>query len=291
MNFNDLDSQHLLCRQDGHVALITLNRPDTLNALSLPLVAELHAALDVADQDPSVRSILLTGAGRAFSSGYDLDVEEEPPSTASEVLRHWWRIDLRSADRLWHMMTLSKPVVAAVDGWCLGGGFWYALAADVTLASERAVFGQPEVREIQNSSFLLPALVGWKHAHRYALTGDHFDATEAARIGAINEVVPHDELQERAFAFAQRVALVPPDSVRVNKAITIRGLEAMGLKAGMSMGAALSIIVHASTDSDDLAELRRIREEEGMRASLKHRDDPFRPEPGGPRSAPSSLNN
>jgi enoyl-CoA hydratase/carnithine racemase len=183
-----------------------------------------------------------------------------------------------------HIMELSKPVIAAVNGWCLGGGFWYSLACDITLASDQATFGQPEVRMISNSSFLFPALVGWKHAHRYALTGDHFDAAEAERIGMINEVVPHGELLDRTMALAHRLALVPPDSVRMNKAITAIGLETMGLRTATTVASALSAIVHSSTDSKDIAELYRIRRDEGMRASLKHRDDPFRPEPGGPRS-------
>jgi enoyl-CoA hydratase/carnithine racemase len=286
MTFVDQDVKSIQCTQDGPVAIISLNQPDSMNALSKQMSAELHAALDVAVADPSVRSIVLTGNGRAFSAGYNLEEEAELPKTASEMLRRWWDLDMHSPDRHWHIMNLEKPVVAAINGWCLGGGFWYALAADVTIASDRAVFGQPEVREIQNSTFLLPALVGWKHAHRYGLTGDHFDAAEAERIGVVNEVVEHDRLMEAAVAFGKRLALVPPDAVRINKAITARGLEVMGLRSAMTMASALSVIVHSSTDSPDIAELYRIRNEEGMRASLQHRDGPFLPEPGGPRSRP-----
>jgi len=106
------------------------------------------------------------------------------------------------------LMRLAKPIIAAVNGWCLGGGMWYALCSDITIASERAVFGQPEVREIQNSTFLLAALAGWKVAHRYALTGDHFDAAEALRIGIVNEVVAPDALMGAATALARRIALM-----------------------------------------------------------------------------------
>jgi enoyl-CoA hydratase/carnithine racemase len=163
---------------------------------------------------------------------------------------------------------------------------WYALCCDITIASERAVFGQPEVREIQNSTFLLAALAGWKVAHRYALTGDHFDAAEALRIGVVNEVVAPDELLTSATRLARRIALLPPDAVRINKAITTYGLEAMGLRIALDTSALFSVIAHASVDAPDLDELYRIRESEGLRASLAYRDDPFLPEPGGPRSKP-----
>ena len=205
---------------------------------------------------------------------------------ASDSLRHWWSIDLSSPERHFALMKLAKPVIAAVNGWCLGGGMWYALASDITIASENATFGQPEVREIQNSTFMLAALCGWKVAHRYALTGDHFDAAEAYRIGVVNEVVPHDQLMAAAQKIARRIALQPPDTVRLNKAITTYGLEAMGLHNAMNTASLISIIAHSSVDAADLDELHRIRAEEGLRASLIHRDNPFLPEPGGPRSKP-----
>ncbi len=277
--------------EDG-VGILTLNRPDQMNAISPVLEDEMHRLLKEAESDPAVRVIVITGAGRAFSAGYDLgeDTIEHPDGTvrASDALNYWWTVDTGSADKHLSIMRLAKPVIAAVNGWCLGGAMWYALCADITLASDKAVFGQPEVREIQNSTFMFAALAGWKHAHRYALTGDHFDAAEAERIGIINEVVPHDELMDRATALARRIALLPADTVRLNKAITTYGLEAMGLANAMRAGGLISVALHSGTDSRDLDELNRIRKEEGMRASLAFRDNPFLPEPGGPRSRPRS---
>jgi enoyl-CoA hydratase/carnithine racemase len=143
-----------------------------MNAITPELEQELHAALASAEQDPSIRAIVLTGAGRAFCSGYDLGEDEDARGgRARDALRHWWTIDMKTPGDHLGLMRLEKPVIAAVNGWCLGGGMWYALCCDITIASERAVFGQPEVREIQNSTFLLAALAGWKVAHRYALTG------------------------------------------------------------------------------------------------------------------------
>jgi enoyl-CoA hydratase/carnithine racemase len=287
-SFPSEDYTELECSRIGRVAVVAFNRPTAMNALSRTMDAEFHRALDDAEQDDAVGAIVVTGNGRAFSSGYDLgnDKAEAEQRRSADVLKKWWNIDMRSPDKHWHIMKLAKPVVAAVNGWCLGGGFWYALSADVTIAADDAVFGQPEVREIQNCTFLFAALAGWKHAHRYGLTGDHFDAAEAARIGVVNEVVPAVDLMPAAMKLAERLAQIPADALRINKAITSLGLEAMGLRSAMTIAGALSTIVHSSTDSADLDDLRQVRESEGMRASLKHRDGPFLPEPGGPRSKP-----
>jgi enoyl-CoA hydratase/carnithine racemase len=283
-------TDELLWSLEGAVGVITLNRPDQMNAISPTLEAELHRILKEAESDPDVRAIVLTGAGKAFSAGYDLGedevVAEDGQPRASDALERWWSIDTETPNQHLALMRLAKPIIAAVNGWCLGGGMWYALASDITIASDRATFGQPEVREIQNSTFLLAALTNWKVAHRYGLTGDHFDAAEALRIGIVNEVVPHDELMDKAMALATRIALLPPATVRMNKALTTYGLEAMGLANAMRAAGVISVVLHASTDSRDLDELNRIRTEEGLVASLKHRDNPFLPEPGGPRSKP-----
>jgi enoyl-CoA hydratase/carnithine racemase len=281
--------ENIIRTRDESVVVITLNRPRQMNAISPALEEELHHALLSAERDSQLRAIVLTGSGNAFSAGYDIGAGDEPAGDdgrhrASDVLRRWWDIDMKAPDRHLGIMRLEKPVIAAVNGWCLGGGMWYALCSDITIASDTAVFGQPEVRETQNSTFLFAALAGWKNAHRYALTGDHFDAMEALRIGIINEIVPLNELMATAMRLAKRIALLPRDSVRLNKAITAYGLEAMGLRAALNTGALLSVITHASADSAELDELHHIRESEGLRASLLRRDGQFIPEPGGPRS-------
>jgi len=167
----------------------------------------------------------------------------------------------------------------------MGGGFWYSLACDITLAADDAVFAQPEVRHISNTTFLLAALVGWKHAHRYGLTGDHFDAAEAERIGIVNEVVPAADLLPRARALAERIARVPEPSVRLNKAVTCYGLLAMGIGAGMMMNIPLSNLAHASFNAER-GELLDLMKSGGMKAFLDRRDGGFHPEPFGPKSKP-----
>jgi len=270
---------------DGSVLLLELNRPEAMNALSPELVEELHRALGEADADDDVRAIVLTGSGRAFCSGFDMGGRREPPATTEALLRDRWERNTQGVNQLLSIMEMWTPVIAAVNGWCMGGGLWYALACDITIAAESAVFAQPEVRHISNGSFLLAALMGWKHAHRYGLTGDHFDAQEALRIGVVNEVVPDEELIDTAMALGHRLAKVPRVSVRVNKAVTNLGLQAAGLRSGMILNAALSTIVMASNDAEDASHIQEARAA-GMREFLKVRDQPFRPEPFGPKSAP-----
>lgn len=282
----------ILASAEPPVWTITLNRPDAMNALSPEMEGEMHHALEAADADPKIRAIILTGAGRAFSSGYDISrgPGDTRPSLlgmgdlpVADYLKGWMEIDGRGTERLMRLWRLSKPVIAAINGWALGAGFWYALAADITIASESAVFAQPEVRHVSNTSFLFAALVGWKVAHRYGLTGDHFDAQEAYRLGVVNEVVPAEELLPKARALANRIAMVPEPSVRMNKAVTCSGLLAAGLNAGMILNAPLSAIAHSSNNEERLRLWETMRSR-GMRAFLEERDGPFLPEPFGPKS-------
>ena len=287
-----MNYETILYETTGPVATITLNRPQALNAISPQMTAELHTALDAADADAGVRAIILTGAGRGFSAGYDIarrpDGRSSLDPTGVEVadfLKRWWTTDSNSVRHLLHLWQLGKPVIAAVHGWVMGGGFWYSLACDITIAADNAVFAQPEVRHISNTTFLFAALAGWKAAHRYSLTGDHFDAAEALRLGIVNEVVPAAELMTKARALAERIAKVPEPSVRLNKAITCHGMLAMGLGAGMLANIPLSALAHASFNTDR-ADLLAAMQQGGLRAFLDARDGKFIPEPFGPKSAP-----
>ncbi len=276
--------------KDG-IATVTMNRPKVMNALTPNLEAEMHRAFDEADADREVRVIILTGAGAAFSAGYDQTPRESGDSkmdptglSIADYIEIWQRGDKRYADQWSHMWKLGKPIIAAVNGWAMGGGFWYQLAADITVASDQAVFAQPEVRHVSNTTYLFTALCGWKAANRWALTGDHFDAEEAYCIGMVNEVVPHEELMNRARELAARIALVPEPSVRLNKAIAMQGMQAAGVQSALMLEGALGALAHSSHD-DFRSELLETQRTEGVRSYLQMRDGPFQPEPMGPRSA------
>jgi enoyl-CoA hydratase len=286
---------HILYEAQGPVATITLNRPNAFNAILPQLEDELHHALNQADKDRAIRAIILTGSGSAFCAGYDMATSDPSDSgpldprgkVIGDYIEYWWHLDNGITEKLMHLWQLAKPVIAAVNGYAMGGGFWYQIACDITIASDRAVFAQPEVRHISNTTFLFAALCGWKAANRYALTGDHIDAQEALRIGLVNEVVPHDQLIPHTRRLAERIAMVPEASVRLNKAITMRGLQAAGVLSGMNLNGALSAMAHTSHGPERDA-LFAAQQKGGMRGFLDARDKRFLPEPFGPKSKPKT---
>ena len=281
-------------KQRGGV-LITLNRPETLNAISRQLEHDVSEALTEAENDPEIRAIVLTGAGRAFSSGYDMG-GGRPETVWPYGLPEGWNVaqmldDWRDRSRgetakLLQIWELTKPVIAAVNGWCMGGGSWYALTSHMTYASEEAVFAQPEIRMISNTNFFWTLNAGYKHALRYGLTGDHIDAQEALRIGIVNQVVPGEDLLEHCFRIVERIALVSPETVKINLYVATMGLEMMGLRNALVLNDELSAHVQSSQREEFKREMMEAQKEGGLRSFLQVRDTPFQPEPFGPRSRP-----
>ncbi|MGJ5068942.1 crotonase/enoyl-CoA hydratase family protein [Bradyrhizobium oligotrophicum] len=210
------------------IAVITLNRPQRLNALSYALIDRLMAALDRIETDAGVRAVILTGAGqRAFSAGADID-----EFTAS--VRQGRAAALRDFVRRGQAMTarleaFRKPVIAAVNGLAFGGGCEITEAVHLAVASERASFAKPEIRLGMPPTFggtqRLPRLVGRKRGLELLLTGDAFPAQRALEIGLVNAVVPHDELLPAARALAQRIIRHGPDTVTGIITAATRGLN------------------------------------------------------------------
>ena len=286
------DYKEILYETQRSGVLITLNRPEALNAITRPMLKELHQALDEAEADPEIRAIVLTGAGRAFSSGFDQrstggrrrDMQWPqgmPTDMSTADLLNYWRVD---DAKLLHIFELTKPVIGAVRGWAMGGGCWLALFTHITIAAEDAVFAQPEVRHGSNSSFMWTLLAGFKNAIRYSLVGDHIDAPEALRIGLVNKVVPVDRLLEECFSIVERIAHVPPETVKINLAISTMGLHMMGFRDALLMDSELSVAAHMMLNEEFRRPLDEARATQGTKAYLQLRDGPFQPEPFGPRS-------
>jgi enoyl-CoA hydratase/carnithine racemase len=284
--------KEILYEKQRSGVLITLNRPEALNAITRPMLKELHNALDEAEADPEIRAIVLTGAGRAFSSGFDQrstggrrrDMQWPqgmPTDMSTADLLNYWRVD---DAKLLHILELTKPVIGAVRGWAMGGGCWLALFTHITIAADDAVFAQPEVRHGSNSSFMWTLLAGFKNAIRYSLVGDHIDAPEALRIGLVNKVVPADKLLEECFSIVERIAHVPPETVKINLAISTMGLNMMGFRDALLMDSELSVAAHMMLNEEFRRPLDEVRATEGTKAYLQRRDGPFQPEPFGPRS-------
>ena len=290
------DYTQILYEKQRQGVLITLNRPETNNAMTRTTQDEMFDAMDEAVADPDVRAIVLTGAGSAFSSGYDQggggslrQRETAWPYGITEGMSASEYIDARRGqgrNPLLHLWELNKPVIGAVNGWAMGGGSWYALFSHMTIASENAVFSQPEVRHGSNTSFIWTLTAGFKNAIRYGITGDHIDAQEALRIGLVNKVVPHEELLDECFHIVERIALVPPETVKINLAIATMGLEMMGLRDALFMGSQLTASNSAMLREEYRRPLDIVQQEEGLRGFLQMRDGPFIPEPFGPRSRP-----
>lgn len=205
------------CEVDGQIALIRLNRPEKLNAMTDEMYQAIGAAVREVDADPAVRCMIISGSGRAFTSGHDLS------EFSSSREWHPWR-----PERFDNGMECSKPVIAAIHGYCLAGGLELALFCDIRIADETAQFGCPEVRwGILHGygALRLPGLIGGSDAMRLLLTGTFINAVEALRIGLISEITPPDDLLPRARGIAEAIAANGPAAVRMTKELAQRGRD------------------------------------------------------------------
>jgi len=280
-------------KQRGGV-LITLNRPNVLNAINQEMMNELDSALAEAETDADIRAVVITGAGGAFSAGEDISGDD--PETAwpygipvGASLNATYN-KFRDADRKdilgrqLYRWQYPKPIIGAVSGWCLGAASWLALTCHVTIAADDAVFGQPQVRHGASTDFIWVALAGFKNALRYALTGDHVDAQEALRIGLVNQVVPKDQLLETCFKLVERVARIPPETVKINLHISTMGLEMMGLRKAWTLNSELAAMARLTKREEFNKRLEDAKKKSGLAAFLQERDRPFQPEPFGPKA-------
>ena len=251
------DLQLLGVSRDGNIATLTMRREDSLNARSMELRRQLISAIDAAEADPDVRVIVLTGSGRAFSVGLDM-TEAAARADLGLGQAHDAR---REANDVARIAAASKPTIAAINGFALGGGLELALACDLRIAAEDARLGLPEVSRGtlpgNGGTQRLPRLIGVARALELILSGDQISGIEAARLGLVNHAVAAADLMARTMELASRIAANAPLALRFAKVAVLAARDG-GLEQGLALETELSVMM---LQSEDRAEgIRAFRE-------------------------------
>ncbi|HWH32230.1 MAG TPA: crotonase/enoyl-CoA hydratase family protein [Egibacteraceae bacterium] len=265
---------------------IVLARPEAYNTITPELRDELAAAIDAADADPDVRVMLLRAEGPAFCAGYGLDWSTEYQAGAESAERVWDSVtDMRLIGsfvdvymKLWYA---KKPVIAAVQGWCIAGGTDMVLCADLIVAAEGASFGYPPARVWGTPTTAMWVYrMGIEQAKRYLLTGDEIPAPKAAEIGLVLETVPDERLLEHATALAERMARLPESQLVMLKLLCNQTVENMGLASSRTLGTLFDGIARHTQEGLDFVSRSM---EVGIRQAVRERDDPFQDYGSRPR--------
>ena len=265
----------VLYAREGKVGLVTLNRPEKLNALSMEVRTALSAALRQADEDAATSVVVLRGAGRSFCVGYDLGGGSPGnESWRHDALKYHARLDtsLRMELQPWYMV---KPVIASVQGHALGAGCELAMFCDLTVAASDAKFGEPETRYSQaGPGFIMPWIIGFKKARELLYFGDMIDAPAALELGMINKMVPPQELATATMSYAKRLTLIAPEALAATKLAINRGADAAGFRNAMQAGIDVVAPLYAAK-TEIGAEFRDMTKKEGLAAAVKWRRRQF----------------
>jgi enoyl-CoA hydratase len=245
-----------------------------LNALSVELIREFGDAFDRLEADADVRAVVLAGAGRAFSAGYDLKESGQQKVRGVVEWRQRLERDLRFTLRVWDS---PRPVIAAVHGYCLAGACDLAMMCDITIAAEGTLFGEPEIRFGSGVvTLVMPWVIGMKKTRELLYTGfDRVTAEEALALGLVNRVVPPDRLEAEAMALAEEIARNDPEAVKLTKVALNRTYERMGIRDALAMNLELDTIMEAA-ETPMRQEFNRIRDAQGLKAAIAWRDARFR---------------
>lgn len=260
----------IIYETEGPLATVTLNRPDKLNAINAAMVAELDTALDQAEADGEVKAVILAGAGRAFSAGFDLDIDTDEAKTDSRALRRELTDDFNIIMRFWDC---PKPTIAAVHQYCLGSAMEMAVACDITIATENCRFGAPEVKFGSGIvALVLPWFIGPKRAKDLLLTGDDkVTAQQALQYGLVNRVVAADRLLEEARSVALEIAKNDSLAVRMTKQAINKTYDIAGMRDALLHALELDIEIE-STETDESREFNEILKTKGTKAAIAWRD-------------------
>jgi enoyl-CoA hydratase/carnithine racemase len=260
---------------DGRVGIVTLNRPEKLNAISPELKKALIERLHEADRDPAISVVVLRAEGRSFGAGYD--ISSNPARAARKGNALAWHESLTDDIRLemtpWDM---RKPVIASVQGHCLGGSCELVMMCDITIAADDALFGEPEIRFSNvGPAMVMPFIIGFKRAREILYMGDPIDAPTALAYGMVNRVVPRAELQDATMKFARRMAMMSPESLMATKLAINRGADAAGFRNAIRAGLDVLAPLYAAT-TEVGKKFDEIRERDGLGAALKWRAAQFK---------------
>lgn len=238
----------VLMEREGRVAILTINRPDKLNALSQQVRDEMLAHLTAIENDDSIGAVVITGSGdKSFVAGADIsEFEGRSPFDQRHAMR---------SPRIFDVMAdFPKPVVAMINGFCLGGGCELALSCDFRVASDKAKFGQPEIKlgliPGGGGTQRLPRQVGLGHAMRLILSGGMIKADEAERIGLVEMVVPHDELRAKTLELVGEIAAKSPLTLKVAKQ-AVRASQRMSIEEGILYERDLFCLCFSSEDKEE----------------------------------------
>jgi enoyl-CoA hydratase len=269
----------VLYEEDGSLGYITLNRPEKLNTLTGALLEAFSQAVDRANDSDAVRCIILRGAGRSFSGGYDLNPGGQriaPP--ANRPNRRWdpvrdYQNMGRNVKRFMKLWEVPKPVIAQVHGWCVGGGTDLALCSDLIFMADDAYIGYPPARVYGTpTSMMWVYRLGLEAAKRYMLTGDAIDAPTALRIGLVSEIAPAAELPGIVERFARRFENIPWNQLALNKLLINQAYENMGLRTTQMFG---TFFDGMTRNTQEAIDWRDSFSTLGFRETIRRRDAPF----------------
>ena len=266
------DFQHILVDEPlPGVSRITLNRPNSRNALNNTLRSEIYGTLEANDNDPAVKVTILRGAGKAFCAGYDLkgNNSQNQPFHTSPGDGNWARHVVDGFFRVWD---LAKPVIAQVHGYCLAGGTELATSCDLVYVADDAKIGYPVVRSMSPpDNQFFPHLMGLRPAMEMMLTGDAISGDEAVTYGFANRAFPVDALETEVLKVAERIARVPTDLQQMNKRAVHRQMELTGVRAAIRSGTEIQALAfHTESTRAHFKELAA-----GLTDALSKRDGKF----------------
>ena len=245
-------TEPVLYEQNGRVVTLTLNKPETRNALSDDLVSDLVAKLKQADADESVSCLIITGAGKSFSSGgnlKDIRAMTQERNLSTNEIRRWYTEGIQNIPRT--MQQITVPTIAAVNGHAIGAGCDLTMMCDIRIASEKAIFAESFMRvgliPGDGGAWFLPRVIGMSRACEMSYTCDMIDAAKADKWAMVSEVVAPDQLLDTAMAMAERIAVHPPVGIRLAKKL-IRDSQDMPLGPALEMAAGMQATLQQTDD-------------------------------------------